>query len=371
MGIYSHASFLCYPMLAVPRLINYLRFCCYSVVLLLTASGGLYASTEPLVAPQSQSLWKIQQPLMGTLFTIKVYTDSHQRAQRACEQAFAIAQELQDTLSAKDACSELTKLNAASSLAPYSISETMAHALSIALFYAKASHGAFDPTLGTCLRLWHQSHTRHTLPSAQDLARARASSGWQHLSISGSGSGSHKTATKAIEGLRIDLGGIGKGIAVDAMAHCLQEAGLTRFCISSTSDVLVGDPPPNKTAWEVALGSSSSPAITFHLVNEAISTSGDQHQFIIINGTRYSHIIDPKTGMGLTSQRQVTVRAKTATEADALSTACCVLSDEESQLLLRQCPNAKLIYDTNDHKKGREATISSSDPKRRAHSRVI
>lgn len=285
-------------------------------------------------------LWQTNTPLMGTLFSIKVYAESEEQASTACSAAFEEARELEAILSARRAESELSRLNKTPANTPFPAGKTLFHALETALHYASLTNGAFDPTLGSCMHLWRRTLARKTLPTPEQLAQTRNSCGFTQLEVN------PKSIIKRAEGMKLDLGGIGKGMAVDAMAQCLKSAGLSRFCISSTSDVLAGDPPPGKTCWKVCLDEHSGEFIS--LVNAAVSTSGDKNQFVVIDGKRYSHILDPVTGLGLEDGRTVTVRAQNASEADALATAFCVLPRASFPAVLARFPQASILHITEN-----------------------
>lgn len=278
--------------------------------------------------------------LMGTMFTVKVYADDRAGAANAIQRAFDEAAALQDVLSSRDARSELSALNDAPSGQAVEVGAELAAALAEAWRVADATGGAFDPTLGPCIRLWHWSKSRGRLPSADLLEAARAASGYGKLLIDG------RRVTKTVPGMRIDLGGIGKGMAVDRMAAVLVEAGFPCYCITSTSDVRVGVAPPGRASWRVACyphGESGDPFFV-ELVQESVSVSGAKRQFAVIEGVGYSHVIDPHTGLGLTGDcRGVIVLAPTSTEADALATACQVLPDQRAVALLAAFPGCRMV----------------------------
>ncbi len=311
-----------------------------TAVLAISAAVYLFL---PRACQDKTELVEISRPLMGTLFTVKVYSDSPDQAREAIEKSFAAANRLQKILSAHDAESELSSLNDAPYGVPFHVSGELSRALALSLDYAEKSGGAFDPTLGPCIRLWKKSRSRLELPSREELDKARAASGYGKLVLSS------QTAVKSVPGMRLDLGGIGKGIAADGMAVRLVQEGFPVFCISTTSDVLAGDPPPGRDGWHVAFdtGEHRREKQSVILSRAALSTSGDRHQSFTIGGTLYSHIINPKTGLGLTSpdnNSAVTIMSPTAAEADALATACRVLSPLESKKLLTRFPGSKKIH---------------------------
>ena len=128
--------------------------------------------------------------------------------------------------------------------------------------------------------------------------------------------------------MQLDLGGIAKGYAADEALKLLREKfGITQALVAASGDIACGDPPPGKEAWSVDIApiARSQKPRRLHLVNAAVSTSGDLEQFVVIGGVRYSHILDPRTGLGLTGRRSVTVIAPKGIDADSMTKAVSVL----------------------------------------------
>ncbi len=261
-----------------------------------------------------------ERPLMGTLFRIKTYTDDKSLAEKASTEAFAAADAINTVASDYIADSELLSFSKLPFGKPHSASETLFPLLLQAQYYARKTNGNFDPTLGPLTKLWRESRRRKSLPDAETLAKAMASSGYKKLVLDEP----ERTLTFTVPGMRLDLGGIAKGQAADAMLAVFKKHGLTRTSITCGGDVRVGDPPPCKDHWTIGVKTTGDAKPPLELVNAAVSTSGDLHQFIEIDGKRYSHIIDPRTGLGLTEERTATVSAPTAAESDAMATAGCV-----------------------------------------------
>ena len=157
--------------------------------------------------------------------------------------------------------------------------------------------------------------------------------------------------------MRLDLGGIAKGYAADEALKVLRSKGITRVLVAASGDIAVGDPPPAKDGWIVAVESltrKNVPDLSLKLVNQAVSTSGDAYQSVEIAGRRYSHIVDPKTGLGLEQRSSVTIIAATGMQADALATAVTVLGPEAGLELVRsgKCGQAQaLIVQLDEHGK--------------------
>ena len=149
--------------------------------------------------------------------------------------------------------------------------------------------------------------------------------------------------------MRIDLGGIAKGYAADEALRAMAGLGIRSALIDAGGDIVCSDAPPNKKAWIVAVGQKNSKSPTtnertlIQLNNAAVATSGDQFQFVEIEGKRYSHIVDPKTGMGLTQRRNVTVVAKDGMSADGLASAISVMGKSGFELLPKYSAAALIV----------------------------
>lgn len=277
---------------------------------------------------------------MGTVFTVRAYPGKGMDAaqtEKACVEALACAAHWEKVMSAMDAESCLAAFNAAESGVTVSISLELKEVLLLAVQYARLTNGAFDPSLGACIRLWKKSRRRGALPSREELECARRASGWERLSVGKSG------ALKKAPGMRVDLGGIGKGFAVDRMAELLKGKGVLSFFIDSTSDVLAGAPPPGEEGWRVRVDTGHGRSEAVLLCHAAVSTSGSAHQMAEIGGVEYSHVLDPHTGLGVTEGRQVSVQAPSAALADALATAACVMRKEDFLSLAEGLPGVSLL----------------------------
>lgn len=276
------------------------------------------------------------EPHMGTLFRIVLYADSEDRAAAGFQAAFARAAELDRTLSDYLPQSELNRLCEQAVDRPTPVSEDLFGVLERAQELAYRSSGAFDPTAGRLTRLWRQARKTGRLPSKQALEEARKNSGYAHLYLDSNGRYATLTAP-----LRLDLGGIAKGYAADAMLRVLRELGLHRALVAASGDIRVGTPPPGRKGWRVAAEAFGETVEVLELADAAISTSGDSEQYVEIGGVRYSHIVDPRTGLGLTKRLAVTVIADRSVDADALATALSVAGPAAAGRLLP--PRARAI----------------------------
>lgn len=270
---------------------------------------------------------------MGSWVKVVVYCESADAATRALTAAFDEVARLDAIMSDYRPRSELMKLCDKAGTGPVRVSDDLLAILTKAQQIARQSGGAFDVTVGPCVRLWRQARKTGVMPDPDELARARTLIGYQLVELDEVA----RTVTLTRPGMRLDLGGIAKGDAADHALAVMADLGVTRALVDAGGDIALGDPPPGRDGWRVAIAGGGG---TLVLTNTGIATSGDTEQFIEINGTRYSHIVDPRTGVGLTSRVQVTVIAPDAGSADALASAVSVLGPTDGLALLEHDPRA-------------------------------
>lgn len=286
--------------------------------------------------------FEFQQPHMGTLFTITLFAPDAPVARRAVAAAFGRVAELNQMMTDYDPESELMRLSRSPVGQSVRISPELFEILTESQRLAKSSAGAFDVTIGPVVRLWRRARRTETLPTPEQLAGARISVGWEKLQLD---AGS-RTVTLLAPNMQLDLGGIAKGYAADQALAVLKRHGLTRALVAASGDIAVGDAPPDQPGWRVTVGTpfpvkdSERPLI---LTNAAVSTSGDTEQSVVIGGKRYSHIVDPRTGLGLTDRCQVSVIAPRAMRTDALATAVSILGAEQGRKLIEAEPALSAI----------------------------
>ena len=172
----------------------------------------------------------------------------------------------------------------------------------------------------------------------------------------------NRTVTLLRPNMRLDLGGIAKGYAADAALKILKKRGMPRALVAASGDLAIGDPPPGEDGWKIGVTSidthGNESAESLVLRNAGVSTSGDTEQAIEINGVRYSHILDPATGLGLTNRIQVTIVAPNATTSDGLATACCILGEKKTLRLVNSWPGVSaLILAKSDGKTRRVVSL--------------
>jgi thiamine biosynthesis lipoprotein len=301
--------------------------------------------------------FEYQSPHMGTLFSITLYASNAVVASTAAEAAFRRVASLEEVMSDYQADSELMRLCDHPFGQPVRVSEDLLRVLRVSLEYSRLSDGAFDVTIGPCVRLWRFSRKRKSLPTAQEVATAKAAVGWRNLQLNER----YRTVTLQAPAMRLDLGGIGKGYAADRALEILAGFGIDRALVAASGDIAIGAAPPGARGWKVGI-TSIDPARNARvgalvLTHAGVSTSGDTEQFVQIEGVRYSHIVDPVTCLGLTNRIQTTVVGPDATTTDALDTTLSVLGPRRGLALVERIRGAQAVITTIEE--GRFVTVQS------------
>jgi len=257
---------------------------------------------------------------MGTTLRLVTYAPTESMGRKALDRAFARAEELNNILSDYQNSSELMRLCARAGGPPVAVSRELFTVLLSAQHLSRMTDGAFDVTIGPVSRLWRLARKSKRMPDPADLASARALVGYKMMELD--------PATKMVKlakpGMRLDLGGIAKGFTNDELLELLKREEMPRSLVALGGDVACSEPPPGKNSWEVAiipLPGDPEPGGTLFLKNQAVSTSGDLEQYLEIDGVRYSHIVDARTGIGSTRRASATVVAPKGIDADRFTKA--------------------------------------------------
>ena len=277
-------------------------------------------------------------PRMGTIFHIELYASDDAIASKAAEAAFSRAEELEQIMSDYREDSELMRFAREGAQAPIPVSADLYNVLAKSIRISELSHGAFDVTVGPLVALWRKARTTGRFPDSPDLAKAKALVDYRNIELDPT----RHTVFLKHAGMRLDLGAIGKGYAADQMLALLESRGLRHAMVVAGGEVAMGEPPPGEAGWKVAIDAADSEAgnapCTLVLHDAAISTSGDSKQFVEINGKRYSHVINPFTGVALEGLASTTVLARDATTTDALGAALSILPVADGIRLAESLP---------------------------------
>jgi FAD:protein FMN transferase len=297
------------------------------------------------VRAEDPGRFEFEEPHMGTKFRIVLHAKDRPTADAAAKEAFARVAELNRIMSDYLPDSELSKLCARSAktpAGPVPVSADLFKILARADEISRLSDGSFDVTVGPIIKLWRQARKDRRLPDPDVLKEALSRVGYRKMELDPKA----RTVSLTVAGMQLDLGGIAKGHAADECLKIIAKHGITQALVAASGDIAVSDAPPGKPGWKVAIGRlPGSTTETKHvwLKNAAISTSGDEIQFVEIAGTRYSHIADPKTGLGLTGRRRVTVIARRGIDADSLTKMASILPADKVLPVIDQIEGAATL----------------------------
>ncbi len=289
--------------------------------------------------------FEFEETHMASPFKIVLYSTDPATARRASRAAFERIATLNTILSDYDPESELSRLSQSAGKNPVVASPDLYDVLDRSRAIYERSGGAFDVTIAPVGRLWRRARRDHKLPDPLKLAEAAKLVGSDRMVLDRAA----RTVWLKTPGMKLDVGGIAKGYAAQAALDVLRKAGVPRALVGGAGDIAVGDAPPGTRGWTIAIAplepgkpSPAPPALL--LVNSAVSTAGDAERFVIIDGRRYSHIINPATGQAVEDRASVTVVAPDGGTADALETTVYILGPERGLKLVDETPGAAAIF---------------------------
>ncbi len=280
---------------------------------------------------------------MGVEFEVVLYAPSEEAAQMAITVAFARVAALDKCLSDYDPESELSRLSSGSpSQEPVKVSDDLWAVLFTSQQLSARSEGRFDITIGPLTKLWRRARRQKELPAKEQIDTALESVGYKHLELDEK---LHR-AKLLKPNMRLDAGGIAKGFAAEEALLTIRKLGIAQALVRASGDIFAGDPPPGEKGWKVGLAPldpDQPPERFIWLKNAAVSTSGDSRQHLNVDGKRYSHIIDPRTGYGISGRSSVSVIARSGIDADSIASAVSILGPEKGLKLVEDTPGAAAL----------------------------
>ncbi|MFZ5875567.1 MAG: FAD:protein FMN transferase [Nitrospirota bacterium] len=286
-----------------------------------------------------QSFTRVCRPCMGSVLQVTLPMHDPTRSNELFGAGFAEAARVERLLSAFDPASELSRLNRDAGRGPVVAAPELVGVIQRAQEWSKASGGAVDATVSPLTRLWRSRDERQGRssgpPSPDDIRSRLDHVGWHRVRLDEE----RGTVAYGSSGVQLEFGAMGKGYAVDRVVRTLVAAGVSSALVDFGSTTYALGRPPNAESWRVGIRHPRDPnriVSVARLVDRAVSTSGDDQQAIFINGTRYGHIIDPRTGWPADAAVAASVIAPAAWQADALSTAAFVLGPRDGISLLRR-----------------------------------
>jgi thiamine biosynthesis lipoprotein len=283
------------------------------------------------------------EPQMGTEARIVVYAHDQAQARRAADAGFARIQQLDAVLSDYRNDSELRRLGARAGQGPVHVGADLFAVLQAAQSLAERSDGAFDVTRGAVTRIWRQARKLGEMPDPARIRHALAAGSYLDLQLDPQA----RTVSLARPGMRLDVGGIAKGYVAEQALQAIRAAGTPRALVALGGDIAVGAAPPGESGWRIDVAPldvpGAPPGTTLLLADAAVSTAGDAEQWMEIDGVRYSHVLDARTGWPLTFRSTTTVVARSGLHADGLDTAASVLGADAGLRLVAGMPGSAAL----------------------------
>lgn len=264
---------------------------------------------------------------MGTFVTVAAYAPDEEAGSKAIDEGFATVARIEKLISRFDPGSDVSRLNAAAPGTPVKVSLETLECLTRSVAVSRATHGAFDPTIGPLVTLWKGAGQSGRLPTDEEIAAARGRVSYEAVSIDSTAG----TVTLTRPGISIDLSSVGKAYTVGRAADAMRAAGVTAGFVDGGGDIAFIGRNPDGRPWRtgVADPKDESKCIdTLYLADCGVITSGNYNQFQTIAGKRYSHIIDARTGRPAEGPASVTIIASTAAEGAGWSTALSVVGEK-------------------------------------------
>jgi len=309
-------------------------------VLPLAALAGCAGDAAPAAPPPLHQSWTV----MGTTLEISAWDADTARARAGMAAARAAVFRVDTLMSLWRPASDLSAVNRRAGTDTLTVVDPeTAAVLEAALDWAARSQGAFDPTVGPLVDVWGFYTDQGRLPPPSVLDAARALVGWTLVAFDPAA----RTVGLPLAGMRLDLGGIAKGWAVDRGVAALEEAGVPTAMVDLGGNVRVYGEPPERDHWRVGVRDprrASQLLAVLEVAGGAVATSGDYERFFVHEGVRYAHILDPRTGTPARGVAGTTAVAATGLEADVLSTVLFLLGPAAGCGVLAEVPAAGAVW---------------------------
>jgi thiamine biosynthesis lipoprotein len=287
--------------------------------------------------------------VMGTFARVVAVAKTSSTAKKCIQAAFAEIRKVDELMSDYKDDSEISKINRDAYKGSVAGSKPTYEVLQASIEFGKLTDGAFDITVGPLVDLYHSAEKEKVAPNKEQIAQAKLKVGYQKLKLDNQ----NRTVKFSVDGMRLDLGGIAKGYAIDRAVQAMQTCGAIGGMVDIGGEIrCFGTPAKGKEHWLIGLQDPSKtedglgtgePLLVLKLTDAAVATSGNYRRFVLIEGKKYSHIIDPKTGYSSDQLSSVTIISRNATDADALATAVSVMGTEKGLALIEKLPQTEAI----------------------------
>lgn len=291
---------------------------------------------------QAQIVKKRVVKLMGSRFDITIVANSEKEAEAYIDTAIIEISRIEDVISEWRPATLVSQINQNAGIKPVNVTQELFELTEKALYFSEITNGAFDISFASLDKIWIYDGSMTAAPSPESVKKSVEKVGYKNIILDKENS----TIFLKNAGMKIGFGSIGKGYAADKTKELLVSKGVVAGIINASGDMNTWGTQPDGKPWTVGITNpveSNSVFATFPLSNSAVVTSGDYENFVILDGKKYSHIIDPRTGYPSHGITSVTVFAKSATVANGFSTSIMVLGREAGLSLINQFPETSCI----------------------------
>ena len=278
--------------------------------------------------------------IMGTRCYVELWADEPAKGNDAIDAVMAELRRIDSLMSHYKPESQLSQINQYANERPVQVDKELFDLIRLSTHYSQITEGAFDITYASVGYLYN--YPQHIRPTEAQIRQALPAVNWRNMLLDEE----HHTVRFEHPGMRIDLGGIGKGHAVDRGIDVLKARGIARALVTAGGDSrIIGDRMGRP--WLVAIRHPDNPSkvvTRIPLSDSAVSTSGDYERYFDEDGVRYHHIIDPRTGHSASKVRSATILAPTATQTDGMSKTAFVLGAEKALEIINRMPEYDAVF---------------------------
>ena len=298
------------------------------------------------VCSNAQEVFHKTTKLMGSRFDLTVVAKDSIEGNEYINIAIAEITRIEKLISSWDVNSQTSKINRNAGIKPVKVDKELFDLIERAIAISNLTDGAFDISYASMDRIWKFDGSMTTIPSKEEIAASVEKVGYHNILLNKTNS----TIFLKLKDMKIGFGAIGKGYAADKAKQLLISKGVSSGIINASGDMNTWGKQPNGKDWSVAITNPMNKNKAFALLplkQGAAVTSGDYEKFVMFDGVRYAHIINPKTGYPSKGIISVTVFAPSAELADALATSIFVMGKEVGLDRINQIPNVEcIIIDT-------------------------
>ncbi len=288
--------------------------------------------------------------LMGNQFEISVVADSELWANGCIDKGVVEIQRIEQLLTTYNTSSETHLININAGITPVQVSIETLNLIERSLRISHATQGAFDITYGSVdKRLWNFDTTLKALPSKEKAKEAVKLINYKNVILDRENS----TVYLREKGMRIGFGGIGKGYAAERAKYVMQAAGVTNGIVNASGDLTTWGLQPDGSKWTIGIAHPDAKGAIFSYMaisDMAVATSGNYEKFIVINGKKYSHTINPRTGLPVIGIKSVTIISTNAEIADAMATPVMIMGIKAGLHMINQIKDVEAIIIDDDNK---------------------